>query len=349
MKIYGVGLNSTISSQQNNHCSYKKQALPYNTNFKGLLPKSTVDKLRMCVFDLDETLLEGAQATRDKILEFSKSEVQNGTKRILVYSSSRALKNVQPLIDNKTLTMPDYYIGNNGLNIYKNLDGKLQEIQTWSKGVAKGFSKEKIREFMVELAHQNMFSKKEWAKIPKEIIPEGQKEFRGSKITEYEVFGSPLNIYFMMTPGMFEKNLPQIKNFLTKSGIEAEVKFQNFDKDNLNSLGKIFQPEIAKDMKNHAIPRLKPDGSVDVAIITAVSDKGKATEYLRETLGLKPNEIFAAGDDINDSSNANKGYFFAVVSNATDALKKTLSGRMDDSKIIRASKAGVDGIWEAIG
>ncbi len=349
MRIQAIRNFNTTNQAKSNNVKNNTTLLPYYVKFKGTLPKSIVDNFKMCVYDLDDTLLLGSQTTRDKVLNFSQKTLENGANRLLVYSSSRSLSKIKPLIENKTLAIPDYIVANNGVNIYKNGNGVFTEAEEWSKKLLENFDKKKIRNFMVEVANKHKFSQKEWSKIPKENIPKGQKEFRGSKITEYEVFGSPGNIYFMMAPGMYEKCLPDINNFLVQSGTKAVVNFQNFDSKNLNELERFFSPEIAKDMRNHALPRLKPDGSVDVAIITVKSDKGSATEYLRKSLNLKPDDIFTAGDDVNDASQTNKGYFFAMVANATTGLKNILANASNNPKIIKTANEGADGIWEVIG
>jgi len=307
------------------------------------MPNEAKKLIKLCVYDLDDTLLEGNQAVREKILDFSKGKT-------LVYSSARALKNVQQLINDKTLITPDYCVCNNGLNIYKNLNGTLEEIKSWSKELGEKFDKEPVRKIMTKLAKENMFTKEDYAKMKLIEIPEGQKAFRGSKITEYEVYGSPLNIYFMFAQGLFKKTLPTIEKQLAKAGIEADVNFQNFTKEGLNLeklKGYFPQGNIAKDMRNHALPRVNADGSIDVAIITAKGDKGKATEYIRKELGFNEKEIFAAGDGENDFTNTNKGYWFAFISNSTKGLKK-LIGKNPPSNIIKTTKPGVKGIWEVL-
>ncbi|MFA6988978.1 MAG: HAD-IIB family hydrolase [Candidatus Gastranaerophilaceae bacterium] len=320
----------------------KQTVFDDKVSFKGLMSNKDKESLKMCVYDLDDTLLEGSQESRNKVLDFSKNN------KTLVYSSARPLKNVLPLIKDGTLVMPDFYVGNNGINIYKNVNGKLEEISDWSDRLAAKFNKDKVRSTMLDLAKANMFDKYEWEKITKTTtMPEGQQEFRGSKITEYEVFGSPLNIYFMMAPGIFEKTRPLIEEKLKENNIEADIIFQNFDKNNLKNLGKYFPPQVAQDMLNHALPRLNKDGSVDVTIITAKTDKGEATEYIRNELGIEKNEIFAAGDGENDYSHTNKGYLFGLVSNATKGLKDLIK-KLPNPNIIQTSKPGVEGVWEIV-
>jgi len=338
--------NQQVNSTQNKTSKPVLKQLNVDTiSFKGLMNDKDKKSLKMCVYDLDETLLEGSQDSRNKVLDFSKDN------KTLVYSSGRTLKQVLPLIEDGTIMMPDFYVGNNGINMYKNVGGKLEEITSWSDKLAEKFHKDKVRSFMIDIAKANMFDEQEYEKIAKTtIIPKDQQEFKGSKITEYEVNGSPLNIYFMMAPGLFEKNKPLIEEKLKENNIEAEVKFQNFNKKSLEieTLNKYFSPQIAQDMRNHALPRLNEDGSIDIAIITAKTDKGAATEYIRKELDIKKKkEVFAAGDAENDYSHTNKGYFFGLVANATKGLKDLIS-KLPNSNIIPASKSGVEGIWEIV-
>ena len=336
-----------VDSTRNNMKSLILKQLTQDTiSFKGLMNDKDKKSLKMCVYDLDETLLEGSQDSRNKVLDFSKDN-----NKTLVYSSGRTLKQVLPLIEDRTIVMPDFYVGNNGIDMYKNVGGKLEETKSWSDKLAEKFHKDKVRNFMADIAKSNMFDNQEYQKIAKTTtIPEGQQEFRGSKITEYEVNGSPLNIYFMMAPGLFEKTKPVIEEKLKENNIEAEVKFQNYNKKSLEieTLNKYFSPQIAQDMRNHALPRLNKDGSIDIAIITAKTDKGTATEYIRKELGIDKKEVFAAGDAENDLSHTNKGYLFGLMANATEGLKKSLGKLIHSPNIFHPSKPGVDGIYEII-
>lgn len=313
-------------------------------DFTGLMPNQIKKGLKMCVYDLDETLLEGPQLIRDKVLAFSKKN-----NKVLVYSSARPIGKVQPLIDNGTLIMPDWCVCNNGVNIYKNNNGNLEEVTSWIQGLMKNFDKNKISEIMLNIAKKHMFTAEEWAKVPKEILPEGQKEFRGSKITEYESFGEKSNIRFMMVPGTYAKIEKEFEQKMAKAGLEINMTRQIYDKNELvpGFLEKYFSPEISKDIRGHHEPRMDKDGNVEVAVVTLQSDKGKATEYIRNSLGFKPEEVFASGDAENDFTHTNKNYFFALISNATEGLRKMVS-QTPKTNIIEAPKPGVEGIYEVV-
>lgn len=344
MRILQIGFNPQPKQKvnTNNRPLQTKPMANDSVCFEGLMPDDAKKLIKLCVYDLDETLLEGPQNIREKIFDFAMDKT-------LVYSTARGLKRVAPLIDNKTLKMPDYCICNDGINIYKNINGRFEEMTSWSEGLMKNFDKNKVRNIMVKIARKNMFKKEEWAKIPKGIVPQGQNEFRGSKITEYETYDSPSNIYIMFAPGIFKKTLGEIEKQLDKNKIDAQIDFINYSGNGLDPkrLLDYFTPDVAKNIINHAQPRLNPDNSLDVAVIKVKTDKGKATEYLRKELQLKEKEIFASGDGENDYTHTNKGYFFALVSNAKESLKK-LIGQNPPENIIKTTKPGVEGIWETI-
>jgi len=349
MKIGGIFSNKVAQKQfyvpNNNHFgqfkSSKNSGLD-SVSFSGLIPAPAVKSIKMCVFDLDETLLEGAQPIRNKIMAFAQEKG-----RVLVYSSNRTLGKIQPLIDNGTLVAPDYVVGGDGVEIFKNVGGKFEEIKTWSDKLKAEFDKSKVRQIMLKIAKENMFPPEEWAKVPAEIIPAGQAEFRGSKITEYIGHESPLNIRFAIAPGVHDKVKPQITQELEKAGIPVTLIFHKYAPGlaEYETLKKWFNHEIALDLSNHFKPRLYPDGSHDSFVISAKADKGSASEFLRKSLGLKPENVFAAGNDVNDASNASHGYFFTLVANSSEHLKKMVE---NFKNIVRPEKAGVDGIWQAI-
>lgn len=342
--------NYIYNSDQN----YNKNIYSQNfdsISFQRLLPKNA--KIKIAFFDIDETLKHWgdnvpehvSQNIRNKLFEYIKSH-----KIKLVYSSDRGLKEIMPLIEDGTLATPDWVVGNNGGVIYKNANGKFEEIKTWTARVAKHFYKDKVRDIMARIANEqgNMFTPEEWAKISPQDIPEGQKEFRGSKFTEYIGHESPINMRFVMAPGMYEQNIIRIKKALKQNGINANTIFLHFPPEMVTyeSIAKYFSAENALAVRQHYVPRAFPDGSIDNLIISA-ADKGTASEYIRELLGLKRNEVFAAGDGENDFGHTNKGYYFALISNASEGLKKMI-GKTHKSNIIPTSKPGAEGILEAL-
>lgn len=325
-------------------------------SFKQLLPANA--KVKLAILDIDETLRHWTknshwsdadefayeQPHRKELFEYLKKN-----KIKVVYSSDRGFHKIMPLIENGTLMEPIGFVCNNGGAIYKNSGGKFEEVTSWSENLSH-FPKQKVREIVAEIANEpeNMFPPDEWAKVPAEMIPEGQKEFRGSRITEYVGNETPINIRFIAAPGVKEKNIGRIDKALKEEGISAKMIALHYPGELLtfDGLRKYFEPKVAKDAALHYLPRLYPDKSADTLVISA-TDKGMASEYLREVLGLRPSEVNAAGDGENDFSNTNKGYFFTLVSNAVDGLKEMI--RKDPkANAIEATKPGAEGILEVL-
>lgn len=351
ISLMNRGINNRISNVNKNHTRNL-----YSTNFdyvsfQGLLPKNA--KIKIAFFDIDETLKhwddkmseEVSQTFRNKVFQHTKD---NGIQ--IAYSSDRGFDRIMPLIEDGSLAMPDWIVGNNGGAIFKNVNGKMEEIKTWSENLAENFKKDQVRSLMAKIANEpeNMFSKEEWAKVPPEIIPEGQKEFRGSKITEYVGNESPINIRFAIAPGVYEKNIQRIEQELKDSGINANLTFFHYAPNQVNydGLRKYFGHQAALDVSNHYLPRLYPDGTGDTLLICA-TDKGVASEYIRKELGLKSDEVFAAGDGENDFGHTKHGYYFALISNAVTGLRNKIK-QNNSTNIIEATKPGAEGILEVL-
>ena len=333
---------------------YTKNLASHNSDyvsFQRLLPQNA--NIKIAFFDIDETLKHWGGSISDTEAQKIRNSLFSFIKKnniISVYSSDRGFDNIQSLIADGTLATPSWIVSNNGGYIYKNVNGKFEEIKSWSEGVAKNFDKNKVRETLVKIANQkeNMFSADEWAKIPPQMIPDGQRQFRGSKITEYIGHNSPTSIRLIMAPGMYEKNVETIEQTLKNNGIEAGLTLFHYslDQHDYKGLRKYFDHKTAADLANHYAPRSYPDGSADSLLISA-TDKGMASEYIRKSLGLKKDEVFAAGDGENDFSNANKGYYFALFSNAVEGLRKMIS-QTPRINIIETNQPGVEGILEVL-
>jgi len=354
MRVLPISLtgNSRFSLRADNKSHSKTfcATSPDSISFQRLLPKNA--KIKIAFFDIDETLKhwddklpeDAAQKIRNKLFDYVKSN-----KITSVYSSDRGLDKIIPLIEDGILAQPDWIVGNNGGFIYKNNNGKFEEIKSWSDNLLKNFNKEKIRGILVKIANEkgNKFSQKEWSKIPLELIPDGQKEFRGSKISEYVGNESPINLRLVLAPKMYEKNIQKIEKEFKNNNVKAGFLLFHYPKEmgSYECLRKYFDHKKTTDMINHYRPRLYPDSSYDVLLVSA-SDKGMASEYIRKNLGLKRSEVFAAGDGENDFSNANKKYHFALISNAVEGLKKMLN-QTQKINIIEVTKPGAEGILEA--
>lgn len=324
--------------------------------FKRLLPQEIMPKIAF--LDVDETLInwaenlpkEEAQKIRNGLFDYLKSN-----KILSVYSSDRGYSGIMPLVEDGTLANPDYIVGNNGGYIYKGINGKFDEIQTYSLETLQNFDKNKLRQVMAEIANrpENMFSEEEWAKLPPELIPEGQKEFRRSKITEYLGQESPTNMRFALAPRMYEQNIDKIEDALKRNNINASTMLFNYLAKNLTKEGlqkyvnETFNQKLATDMAKHYLPRLYPNGSGDSLLISA-TDKGTASEYIRKSLGFEKSEVFAAGDGENDFGHANKDYWFGLISNASAGLRKLITTTPSSTKVVESKKPGVEGIMDIL-
>lgn len=341
--------NARLNSQF--HKSDLQPQFTDSISFSGLLPQNA--KIKLAVFDIDETLKHWNENLSEELCQKLRDELFKHTKDQniqTVYSSDRGFEKILPLIEDGTLAMPDWIVGNNGGAIFKNVNGKFEEIKSWSEDLINKFKKNETRNILAKIANepQNMFTAEEWAKIPVDKIPEGQKEFRGSKITEYVGHESPINMRLVFAPGTYKKNLQRMKKELKENGIQAKTIFFHYPTSwgSYESLTKYFGTEKANIIRMHYEPRLYPDGSYDNLLLTA-SDKGMATEFIRKALKLKKKEVFAVGDGENDYANANKGYYFTLMSNAVEGLKKMI-GINPKENIILASKPGVEGILEVL-
>ncbi len=323
-----------------------------NVSFQRLIPCNA--KIKMAVFDIDETLKhwnisldeKKAQQLRNKLFKYLKTN-----KIATVYASDRGYDKIISLVEDGTLMKPDWIVGNNGAFIYKNVNGKFVENADWSSISIKNFNKEKTREILAKIANkkENMFPAEEWAKIPPEEIPSGQKEFRGSLISEYAGHETPTSIRLVLAPGAYERNIKEIEHELKKNNIKAGITLFHYSKElgEYDCLRRYFDHEKTVNMVKHYKPRLYPDGTYDSILISA-TDKGMATEYIRKQLGLKKGEVFAAGDGENDFSNTNKGYHFALFSNAVEGLRKMIAGLSQPKNIWESDKPGVEGILDVL-
>lgn len=346
--IRNVNFNSNKKQNVSNTREFINQNYATDiVSFNGLMPNTVKKGIKMCVFDLDETLLEGTQKIRNRVMAFSKRN-----DRVLVYSSARPIGKVKPLIENGTLKMPDWCVCNNGVNIYKNINGTLEEVTAWSKELIKNFDKTKIRDVMLGISKKYMFTDAQRANMPARTLPASHPEFDASSIAEYESFGEDSNIRFMMMPGTYNKVIDEFTEKINQMGIKSDIICQVYTKNQLipGFLEKYFSFEISQKIRECHFPRQDEQGNVEVLIASAKTDKGRATEYIRDILKLEPKQIFAVGDAENDFSHTNKDYFFGLISNATVGLRELMVKNIENypKRIIETSQPGVDGIYEII-
>ncbi len=335
-KIKSIKLNPIPSS---------KNSKQNTVSFKAAMHTELLKEIKMCVYDLDESLLDGSQIARDRVMSFSSSDG-----RRMFYSSLRDIGKIQEKITDGTLIVPDGAVAGEGINIYGVVNGAFKEIESWSQRLAQKFHKDKIRGFALDFARSNKMTPSEYAKVDKINMPEIQRNFDGSRVTEYETYGSPLNISFMLAPGVSKENFEKVAvKYLADNKINGEVKFRTFDPGwiNIERLNSYFAPRVANNMRTIGMPMRHEDGSLDCVFITSKSNKGEAAEYLRNELALKAENVLSAGDDVGDFSHVEKGYFFIPL-NPKQALKDLIASRADRSRIVNVSQGGSEGILEAI-
>lgn len=351
MNITPINYKDFNSNKVNDKCVKSKIA------FKKLLPNDA--KIKQAVFDIDETLINWpgtseniAQTFRNKLFGHLK---QN--KIISVLSSDRGYDGIIQLFAERKLDKTNFISANNGGFIYQLApNGNFKEISEYSDKIRSEFNKNKVREIIAEIANkpENMFSAEEWAKVPSECIPKGQKDFRGSKITEYLCQESPYSIRFCLAPGMYVANIDKINAELKRQKIKSYISFFHYPATSItkDGLRKYITPSFTEesliDLTNHYLPRTYPDGSGDALLISG-TEKGNASEYIRNKLGLEKDMVFATGDAENDFSNTNKGYFFGLIANASKGLKNLISHNdLHNTKIVESSKPGGEGIVDIL-
>ncbi len=343
-----------INNSFTNHFAFKsksihhksptiKQVASFDTiNFSGLMKDKDKEKIKMCVYDLDHTLLQGQQADREKVFEFSKNN-----NHILVYSTGRPIQQVIPKITSGTLASPHYIVCNDGLHLYKRnkKNNSYQEIIGWSQNVGKNFDRDTVREVVSNIAKKYPLENDKL-----ELLKEEYPNFvdgNTDSIKSFSIFKNPLQAYFIVTPEAFTKALPEIEKELDNLGMEFQIHYQHNPKgrSTKEALEKFIPEKMLDEAHSMFLPRYRENGGVDMVIISPKSDKGRATEFLREQFRLESHEVFAAGDAENDLSHTDKGYFFALLSNATERFKELAGGRKN---VIPTTQEGAKGIFEVI-
>ncbi len=361
MRVGHVSFFRNKNLEKNSGVSTSYQSKPLKNHetdsvkFLGLLPKNA--KIKLAIFDIDETLkhwkfdlsdADGAayeQPFRNVL--FSHLKEKNIK---FAYSSDRGYEKIVSLIKNNVLAPADYIIGNNGGTIFKNVDGEFQEVTSWAEKLKKSFPKGEVHNFLVDYAKrkENMFAPHEINKIAPEDMPLTKKEFWGSKISEYDGNLSQTSVRLVLAPNIKDRVIPEIENGLMHKGITSTITHFHYPKEygEYEGLRSYFNHDESVELVKLYKPRLYPDGTYDSLLISA-NNKGMASEHLRKSLGLKKKEVFAVGDGENDFSNANKGYYFALISNATNGLKK-LVDPITSANIIKTEKPGVEGVIDVL-
>jgi HAD superfamily hydrolase (TIGR01484 family) len=285
-----------------------------NIAFSRLLPNEI--NIKMVASDLDGTLLAGTKKARNTVMN------QNC---VSVYATARQLERVTPLIEKGTLKLPDFLITDEGARMFERVNNCLRELTLWSEKAKHKYNPKVVTEVMDDIAKE---------KIAK----------------EYNAFDSDIYKWFFIAPGVnCRKFLANVRKRLEARGVRAKLSLRKFPQKNmtLKGLQKYYTKEKALEIKEAFRHMQQPDGSAQVIVISADTEKGKAIEYIRKKLKLTKDDVLAAGDAIADFSMAKQGYNFAVIrSNETDALEKALLKLKDQTRIYYPKAKGANGIKE---
>lgn len=311
---YGSNLKKTDNRRLNNYYADK-------VSFSGLIPDNDLNNIKMHVFDLDGTFMEGDPEDRRRVVELTR---QPG--KTLVYASRRTLEKMLLAVkQTEGMPFPDYFAGSDGQRIYENRGYQMHEITEWSDGLKKTFDKDKIRGVIGEIGE--------------------------NRLKEYTFYDSDLGMNTIIRPGTGEQIRENLASSLEKAGVKAVITIQHYTRQSLAK----YMPEIPQerqDILNSLINEFgrNDQGGYDDIYISAAG-KGQAVKYLQDRLKLRPGQVVTAGDDTNDSSMAElsgQGTWFVLVNNASEAMNafvKNLPGR---DRIIWSTKAGITAIREAI-
>ncbi|MEW5818574.1 MAG: HAD family hydrolase [Cyanobacteriota bacterium] len=306
----------------NINLSLIKPSLP--TSFKGSdspLKKPCFDYL--LAFDLDGTFLHCNKNDIVKFVELSKN--QNCK---LIFVSGRLaneLDSIKAEFKQKGITIPtpDYFVSNNGQFIFENFNGKLLPSEEWNNLIAStGFNRDKIKSFMEGFIQNNTIESK-------------------PALLQFNHRPSEFNIEYLIDSKM-ENIEAKLKNHFKNSDIKCKFIFDYVTPEDVNKgLSKL--PSKVKDIIK---PMLDKDGGIYALHITAVN-KADSVEFIRNKLKIDKNHVITAGNGGNDFSMAAQGYWFILVSNAQNILKDLIQS-ISQNKVIKATKAGLSGINEAI-
>lgn len=306
---------------------------------------------KMFVFDLDGTFDHGRP--KDKQTIFDIKEKNNA---LLIYATGRDLQSAKDLIEGKTslieqqyglirdkLPAPDYLISSNGIEIYKMVNGELEEDKDWLKLLTEEtkFDPKKISEELKKLAQKTKYEIENFDEKSgdyKGFLKAINPIFYKSNFSCFKESDNEIGIY--INPSLAEEFQKDIKNNLAQSGIKVKTIKYYFSNKELR-----HWPRASQELCT-----LKCDkkGGIN-KILICISDKGAATKYIAKKLKIKEKNIITAGNDGNDIPFIQSGLNFICVSNAEDILKDFIAKiKHVNKKIFMAKEWGTKGIIEGL-
>lgn len=315
MEWLNFNLNKTMKINYINKPTYK----PFKSNtligFRGIetLKADQFKSQRyMLAFDLDGTFLTGKKEDYDKFKDITKDK--NAT---LVYVTGKTGNELPEVIEeykkeNIDLPLPDYFIGNNGIHVFKvdkvNNSINMVEDKTWV---------EKFKDFDIKKAINATLNYFENHKIDGKPVIQSTP-WDESQYTQW--------FYF------HHKYLNQIEKKLTELFKTENIPFKIIIDYVPSQFARKVAPEHLCD---------KEGGCYAFGI--SASDKADAVKHVQKQLAIKDENVIAAGNSGNDISLTIAGFCFILISDAADILKNFIKA-MNPANIIAVSKEGLAGI-----
>ena len=314
-----------------------KAGIPARTcSFTGLIPKQDLDNMKMYVFDLDKTLLNGSSDDKRKIIG-----LVHKPGNVLVYASRRSIKGMQQEAGRgKDLPLPNYYIAIDGQKLYKNSDGQMLEIAEYGDKLKEKFPKNKILNSLRQIEEEA-----------------GQRLFG-----VFQSYDDDPALQIMIKPGYQERVKKQLCEKLQEQGLDQEITCDHLSNGTFERFYGSDNTSISRENKTR-VEKLKkelgyPDRGFD-SLYIPTGTKGQAAEYIMKQEKIEPEQLVSVGDGPNDASLAaltknGSGTWFIVISNAAEGLQKYIQSiakgiqNLFNQHIVISPNPGAQGILDAI-
>lgn len=312
-------------------------------------------QLTAMVFDLDGTFADIYEneaerirwADHDRYLHGNIQAFVNFRHRAgahLIYASARTLSSLQRLQEELqlrgiTLPTPDFYIANNGNFLYKNINGQLVADEAYTAELLSRthFDREAIYATLRELGSQPRYRLPDGTRD--QPAPDGTShrltDFAESQLAYYEFFPTASFVELMYAPQAHATLAHDLADALRALGVVSTLTWKKFPAGNLDWIATeaVKRPELHQILRLARPTRLDADGGLYTVHISA-AQKRTAVEYLMDALQIPPNELVAAGNDMNDLSLAEMardlGTWFVAVGNASDDFRAAVGAILDD-------------------
>jgi HAD superfamily hydrolase (TIGR01484 family) len=296
------------------------------TSFRGVQPSINQSKDKyLFAFDLDGTFLNG---TSKDFEEFANIAKQKNYK--LAYVTGRSSDYLDKIKESFAakgidLPLPDYFIATNGLFLYEKVGNKMCISEEWNNHLASnGYEKNKVKKVLNTFIDQNKIDGK-------------------SMMVQFDHKPLPFNTEYYVSHKIIDQLPAKIQNHLSDNGIPARVIAFPFPQ-------KLIDKYIPDNIQNQLEPLRNNKGEGIYKVTISAADKSDTVEFLRQKLNIDKQHVVTAGDDGNDISLADKGFWFIAVHNAKNILLNSLDKLSKElkEKTIKATQDGLSGINECL-